>query len=96
MFKKKKLEDDGYKKIKATLSKDEEEFDEYQDLNEEEEELIPTPKKKRKVLVEEKEEESVWELVEVPTQTTMMIQNSNTKQRLDLYGAIVEILNRTE
>ena len=42
------------------------------------------------------QEDTIWSVEEIPTATTPVIYNSKTKEELNLYQAIAEILNRTE
>jgi len=79
-------------RIKAQFDEQEDEQEDEPEEFEEEEEF-EEPKPKRKVL---RKQTAIWDAVQVPTQSITIIKNNKTGEELDIYQALVEILNRTE
>jgi hypothetical protein len=61
------------------------------------EEEVSKPKLQKSAYMKRVQEtRDSWSVVEVPTQSVNYIRNNKTGKNLDIYAAIVEILNRTE
>ena len=90
------------KKVKKTIEPKVAQVEEPEEVEEETEEQEVEIEEVKKIEEIKEEIESIpgkntiWSVEEITTATTPVIYNSKTKEELNLYQALAEILNRTE
>ena len=83
------------KKVKKTIEPKLEEVKEVEVEEETEEQEVEIEEVKEEI-ESIPEKNTIWSVEEITTATTPVIYNSKTKEELNLYQALAEILNRTE